>query len=40
MTSESISIIGLGYIGLCTAVAFASKEYTVIAVDKDSEKTA
>ena len=35
-----ISVIGVGYVGLCTAVGFASKGYTVIAVDKDPTKVA
>jgi len=33
-----ISVIGLGYIGLPTAVVFASKGYTVIGVDVDVRK--
>jgi len=33
-----ISVIGVGYVGLCTAVGFASKGYTVIASDNDPEK--
>ena len=35
-----ISVIGAGYVGLCTAVGFASKGYTVIASDVDAEKAA
>jgi len=35
-----ISVIGAGYVGLCTATAFASKGYTVIASDVDAEKAA
>ena len=38
MRNFSISIVGMGYVGLCTAVGFASKENNVIAVDKDPEK--
>jgi UDPglucose 6-dehydrogenase len=33
-----ISIIGMGYVGLCTAVGFASKKSKIIAVEKDIEK--
>ncbi|MCW3984376.1 MAG: UDP-glucose/GDP-mannose dehydrogenase family protein [Candidatus Bathyarchaeota archaeon] len=33
-----ISVIGVGYVGLCTAVGLASKGYTVIACDIDAEK--
>jgi UDPglucose 6-dehydrogenase len=33
-----ISIIGVGYVGLCTAVGLASKGYQVIACDIDSDK--
>jgi UDPglucose 6-dehydrogenase len=35
-----ISVIGTGYVGLCTAVGFASKDFSVIAVDNDAEKIA
>jgi UDPglucose 6-dehydrogenase len=35
-----ISIIGVGYVGLCTAVGFASKGYTVISSDVDANKVA
>ena len=35
-----ISIIGIGYVGLCTAVGFASKGYTVISSDVDVDKVA
>jgi UDPglucose 6-dehydrogenase len=38
MGKPKISIIGTGYVGLCTAVGFASRNYSVIAVDNDSEK--
>ncbi len=33
-----ISIIGVGYVGLCTAVGLASKGYKVVACDIDAEK--
>jgi UDP-glucose 6-dehydrogenase len=33
-----ISIIGVGYVGLCTAVGLASKGYPVVACDVDTEK--
>ncbi len=36
--SPKISIIGVGYVGLCTAVGFASEGYNVIASDVDVEK--
>jgi UDPglucose 6-dehydrogenase len=36
--SQYISVVGVGYVGLCTAVGFASKGYKVIAADKDPEK--
>lgn len=35
---NSISVIGLGKLGLCTAVCFAYKGYKVIGVDVDIEK--
>ncbi len=35
-----ISVIGAGYVGLCTAVGFASKGYSVLACDVDEEKIA
>ncbi len=35
-----ISVIGVGYVGLCTAVGFANKEYNITAVDKDPTKVA
>jgi UDPglucose 6-dehydrogenase len=38
MKNFLVSIIGMGYVGLCTAVGFASKENTVIAVDNDPAK--
>ena len=33
-------MIGAGYVGLCTAVGFASKNYSVVASDVDEEKIA
>jgi UDP-glucose 6-dehydrogenase len=33
-----ISVIGVGYVGLCTAVGLASKGYTVFACDIDEAK--
>lgn len=33
-----ISVIGLGYVGLTTAVCLASKNHTVLCVDRDEEK--
>jgi UDPglucose 6-dehydrogenase len=33
-----ISVIGTGYVGLCTAVGFASKGYSVLACDIDKTK--
>ena len=33
-----ISVIGAGYVGLCTAVGFASQGYSVIASEVDEEK--
>jgi UDPglucose 6-dehydrogenase len=38
MTEKSISIVGTGYVGLCTAVGFASRGYEVVASTHDSEK--
>ena len=38
MSKFSISIVGMGYVGLCTAVGFTSKGNKVIAVDNDPEK--
>jgi UDPglucose 6-dehydrogenase len=35
-----ISVLGIGYVGLCTAVGFASKGYEVIASTHDAEKAA
>ncbi|MDR0470860.1 MAG: UDP-glucose/GDP-mannose dehydrogenase family protein [Nitrososphaerota archaeon] len=33
-----ISVIGVGYVGLCTALGLASRGYSVIATDIDAEK--
>ena len=38
MEKPKISVIGAGYVGLCTAVGFASKGYSVVACDVDEEK--
>ena len=38
MVEKNISIVGTGYVGLCTAVGFASKGYKVVASTHDSEK--
>jgi len=38
MIKKSISIVGTGYVGLCTAVGFASKGYKVVASTQDPEK--
>jgi len=38
--SPSISIIGTGYVGLCTAVGFASKGYRVLTSTHDAKKVA
>jgi UDPglucose 6-dehydrogenase len=38
LKKASISVIGVGYVGLCTAVGLASKGYKVIASDVDAEK--
>jgi UDPglucose 6-dehydrogenase len=35
-----LSIIGAGYVGLCTAVGFASRGYSVVACDVDQDKIA
>ena len=40
MKKPSISVVGVGYVGLCTAVGFASKGYKVIAVEVDADKAA
>jgi UDPglucose 6-dehydrogenase len=33
-----ISVIGAGYVGLCTAVGFSSKGYRVVTSDVDDKK--
>jgi UDPglucose 6-dehydrogenase len=38
MKKPLISVLGIGYVGLCTAVGFASKKYTVIASTHNAEK--
>jgi UDPglucose 6-dehydrogenase len=38
LKKPSISVVGAGYVGLCTAVGFASKGYTVTACDVDEQK--
>jgi UDPglucose 6-dehydrogenase len=38
LKKPKISVIGAGYVGLCTAVGFASKGYSVVAFDVDEEK--
>jgi UDPglucose 6-dehydrogenase len=38
LVRPKISVIGVGYVGLCTAVGFASKGYTVLACDVDEQK--
>ncbi len=38
MKKPKISVIGAGYVGLCTAVGFASKGYNVLASDNDHNK--
>ncbi len=38
--AQKISVIGVGYVGLCTAVGLASKGYQVTACDVDAEKIA
>ena len=38
MEKPNISVLGIGYVGLCTAVGFASKGYNVIASTHDAEK--
>lgn len=35
----AISVIGLGYVGLCTALALANKGFNVIGIDNNREKT-
>jgi UDPglucose 6-dehydrogenase len=38
MKKQNISVLGIGYVGLCTAVGFASKGYNVIASTHNAEK--
>ncbi len=38
MKKTKISVLGIGYVGLCTAVGFASRGYNVVASTHDSEK--
>ena len=38
MLDDKISVFGLGYVGLCTAVSFSKKGYFTIGVDIDIEK--
>lgn len=38
MPTHSISVIGAGYVGLCTAVGFASKNYKVTIVEQNMQK--
>ncbi|KPV64533.1 MAG: UDP-glucose 6-dehydrogenase AglM [Candidatus Bathyarchaeota archaeon BA2] len=40
MKSYCISIVGTGYVGLCTAVAFATKGYQAITSTHDKQKSA
>ena len=40
MKKSKISVIGAGYVGLCTAVGFASRGYSVVACDVDEAKIA
>lgn len=40
MTSHCISIVGTGYVGLCTAVCLASRGYKVVASNHNVEKVA
>jgi UDPglucose 6-dehydrogenase len=40
LKKPDISVLGIGYVGLCTAVGFASKGYNVIASTHDAEKAA
>lgn len=35
---QKIAFLGLGYVGLCTAVAFAAQGFEVTGIDVDSEK--
>jgi len=36
--ADSISIVGLGYVGLCTAATFASRGFKTIGIDIDEER--
>jgi UDPglucose 6-dehydrogenase len=38
LTKPNISVIGIGYVGLCTAVGFASRRYSVTTSTHDAEK--
>jgi UDPglucose 6-dehydrogenase len=38
MRSYRVSVVGMGYVGLCTAVAFARRGYNVVASETDMEK--
>ncbi|AGT35943.1 hypothetical protein N186_08025 [Thermofilum adornatum] len=38
LTPNRICVIGLGYVGLPTAVVFAGKGYEVVGVDVDAKK--
>jgi UDPglucose 6-dehydrogenase len=38
LRKPNISVIGIGYVGLCTAVGFASRGYNAIASTHDAEK--
>lgn len=40
MKKPKISVIGIGYVGLCTAVGFASRNFKVVASTHDAEKAA
>jgi UDPglucose 6-dehydrogenase len=40
LKKPKISVLGIGYVGLCTAVGFASKGYDVVASTHDAEKAA
>jgi len=40
LTKPRISVLGIGYVGMCTAVGFASKGYEVIASTHDVQKAA
>jgi UDPglucose 6-dehydrogenase len=38
LEKPNISVLGIGYVGLCTAVGFASRGYNVVASTHDAEK--